>query len=257
MNFYLDSSKPRGFDYKCKDCKKAQRSSPEGKRRGAERMRLWRAQNKCRDLETQRNYRTNNREKCREAVRKYDAANKEKRKAYRILSKERTNERLRKSGWYVSDKQKERKRKWRKENREKVREYYRRSNKQPMRALKLKMLSRVHDALRSQGLRKTRRVMDLVGCTTAELKSYISSRFKDGMSWEKIESGEIHIDHIKPCCSFNLSDPAQLQAAFHFTNLRPLWASENLKKAPHDRKLSVLKTFSDAEARLVERSFSP
>jgi len=47
------------------------------------------------------------------------------------------------------------------------------------------------------------------------------------MTWD---SG-IEIDHIRPCCSFDLTDPMQQQQCFHYSNLKPLWANENRKKA--------------------------
>jgi len=49
------------------------------------------------------------------------------------------------------------------------------------------------------------------------------------MSWEK--RSLIHIDHIIPCKSFDLSDPKQQVKCFHYTNLQPLWSYENLFKA--------------------------
>jgi len=41
---------------------------------------------------------------------------------------------------------------------------------------------------------------------------------------------EWHIDHIKPCNSFNLSEPGEQALCFHYTNLQPLWALYNLEK---------------------------
>ncbi len=57
------------------------------------------------------------------------------------------------------------------------------------------------------------------------------------MSWENYGKGdngrgmqEWHIDHIKPCASFDLSKPEQQKLCFNYTNLQPLWAEENMKK---------------------------
>jgi hypothetical protein len=39
-----------------------------------------------------------------------------------------------------------------------------------------------------------------------------------------------HVDHIRPCASFDLTDPEQQAICFHYTNLQPLWAIDNIKK---------------------------
>ena len=49
------------------------------------------------------------------------------------------------------------------------------------------------------------------------------------MSWSN--RGEWHIDHIIPCSSFNLLDEKEQEKCFHYTNLQPLWAAENLSKS--------------------------
>ena len=48
------------------------------------------------------------------------------------------------------------------------------------------------------------------------------------MNWSNMN--QWHIDHIRPISSFNLNDPTQQKKCFHFSNLQPLWAKDNLKK---------------------------
>ena len=48
------------------------------------------------------------------------------------------------------------------------------------------------------------------------------------------------IDHIRPCCSFDLTDPKQVKACFSPQNLRWLTAEENTRKGlMDDKKLSI------------------
>jgi hypothetical protein len=76
---------------------------------------------------------------------------------------------------------------------------------------------------------KCKKTLNLLGIPNVKfLKKYLESKFKDGMTWEK--RGLIHIDHIIPCASFDLKDPKQQAKCFHYTNLQPLWAKENLSK---------------------------
>jgi len=70
-----------------------------------------------------------------------------------------------------------------------------------------------------------------LGCSLSFLKSYLQSLFKPGMSWDNHGVYGWHIDHIIPLSSFDLSDPMQFKKACHYTNLQPLWATENLKKS--------------------------
>lgn len=80
-----------------------------------------------------------------------------------------------------------------------------------------------------RGLRKPSGSSDLVGCTWQELVEYIQSKFEPWMTWDNYGS-KWHVDHIKPCAAFDLSDEKQQQACFHYTNLRPLRAVDNWKK---------------------------
>lgn len=86
--------------------------------------------------------------------------------------------------------------------------------------------SRLRDALK--GKCKSKKTMELVGCGIDALKKHIELKFQDGMSWDNY--GKWHIDHIRPCSSFDLTDAKQQEECFHYTNLQPLWAAENLQK---------------------------
>jgi len=70
--------------------------------------------------------------------------------------------------------------------------------------------------------------LDLLGCTVEELRAHLEKQFKRGMSWSNY--GRWHIDHIRPCASFDLTDPEQQRICFHYSNLQPLWAEENMRK---------------------------
>lgn len=70
----------------------------------------------------------------------------------------------------------------------------------------------------------------LLGCSVDDLKRYLESLFLPGMSWENYGQFGWHIDHVQPVYVFDLTDPDQQKQCFHFTNLQPLWWSDNLSK---------------------------
>jgi hypothetical protein len=89
--------------------------------------------------------------------------------------------------------------------------------------------SRIIIALKNGGIRKTSRTHELLGTDINTVWKHLESKFKPGMT--RNNHGEWHIDHIIPCASFDLSDPKQQIKCFHYTNLQPLWAKENLVKS--------------------------
>ncbi|MEN3369961.1 MAG: hypothetical protein V7609_2104 [Verrucomicrobiota bacterium] len=74
----------------------------------------------------------------------------------------------------------------------------------------------------------TATVCQLLGCSLTEFGHYLESKFLPFMSWENRRHW--HIDHERPLASFDLTDPEQQKRAFHYTNLQPLWAIDNLRK---------------------------
>lgn len=87
---------------------------------------------------------------------------------------------------------------------------------------------RIRHALKRSLFKKSEKTMDLIGCSIPFLMDYLEERFQEGMTWDN--QGKWHIDHIVPCASFNLSNPEEQKACFHYTNLQPLWALENMRK---------------------------
>lgn len=69
-----------------------------------------------------------------------------------------------------------------------------------------------------------------LGYSVAELRAHIERQFTQGMTWEAYGTGRIHLDHIHPISSFDMSDDAEFKACWALTNLRPMWAADNLKK---------------------------
>jgi hypothetical protein len=92
--------------------------------------------------------------------------------------------------------------------------------------IKCYLRHRIYMAL--NGNPKLSTTMKLVGCSIKYLKKHLEKQFKIGMNWSNY--GKWHIDHIRPCASFDLSKPSEQKKCFYYTNLQPLWAEENLRK---------------------------
>jgi len=90
--------------------------------------------------------------------------------------------------------------------------------------------ARLRIVLKRSSIPKTQTVMDLVGCSIQELKKHLELQFKPGMNWDNYNHKTWHIDHMIPCVAFNLADITEQKKCFHYTNLQPLWAKENLVK---------------------------
>lgn len=89
-----------------------------------------------------------------------------------------------------------------------------------------------------KGNKKSASTEELTGCSIIELRTHFEKLFTIGMNWENHGTGkngkgkkEWHIDHIMPCSNFDLSKPEEQRKCFHFSNLQPLWAIDNLIKS--------------------------
>ena len=141
---------------------------------------------------------------------------------------------------------------WRKENPEKHRaearrHHYKRMKKNPdnIRAIgrrskqktrstpEGKIIHRMRERIRKmiKGGNGSPRTNELLGCDAKFLRKYIELQFIGDMSWEELFKGSIHLDHIRPCASFDLSKPEEQRQCFNYSNLQPLWAKDNMRKS--------------------------
>jgi hypothetical protein len=89
--------------------------------------------------------------------------------------------------------------------------------------IKKRLRNRLYIAVTSKGTIKSKKTLDLLGCSIIDLKSYLEAKFLPTMTWDNY--GEYwHIDHTIPCSSFNLLDEEEQKKCFHYTNLQPLFA---------------------------------
>ena len=89
--------------------------------------------------------------------------------------------------------------------------------------------TRLRNAVKNN--QKTGSAIRDLGCSMSELKKYLESKWQPGMTWDNYGFYGWHIDHVRPLASFDLSNSEQCQAACHYMNLQPLWASDNFKKS--------------------------
>lgn len=97
-------------------------------------------------------------------------------------------------------------------------------------SFRIESLLRCRVRLALKGAKKADRTAAMLGCSIDDFRKYFIGLFSAGMTWDDFMRGEIHIDHKRPCASFDLSDPIQQRECFHYTNLQPLWAEDNLRK---------------------------
>ena len=105
-----------------------------------------------------------------------------------------------------------------------TRRNYRKKNR-----LRLRLRKRIREVLLGVA-KKSDNTRALIGCSSGALRQHLESLFKPGMTWENYGFRGWHVDHVRPCASFDLTDPEQQRACFNFKNLQPLWARDNLTK---------------------------
>ncbi len=222
--FYKDNSKSNRIYSCCKSCKKEYKANyyKKNKRKISNKCKEYRLKHLEELKVKSKIWRENNKEKIKEFAINWRFKNKERKKEmdrnYRIKNRDKLNKYLRK--YYNENKiflvaRSTKKRKQSRKNNIKIR-------------IRDRLAKRIWDALKNNY--KSKPTMELIGCSIEHLKLHLQSQFKKGMTWNNYGFYGWHIDHIRPCCSFDLSKAEEQRKCFHYTNLQPLWAKENLKK---------------------------
>lgn len=162
-------------------------------------------------------------------------------KKWREENPERFKER--RDAWYLKtkdnpvfkEKQRKQRAEWVKQNPGKAYQQYKKSydirrRENPNVAVALRLRNHVRKSLNRQSAFKESHLNEILGISVPEFRKVFFSKFQRGMTVEDFMSGKIHIDHIIPVSSFDLTNPTEQKRAFHYTNLQPLWASENIMK---------------------------
>lgn len=138
--------------------------------------------------------------------------------------------RLRKSYQDDPDVHREASKTYRLNNKQKVLEAYKRwTQASPVNILATAVRRLVGASIRRRGYTKRSRTHEILGCDWEFFKAHIERQFPKGMNWDN--RSEWHLDHIRPMASAENED--EVIALNHFTNLRPLWAKDNMAK--HDK----------------------
>jgi hypothetical protein len=96
----------------------------------------------------------------------------------------------------------------------------------PLFKMRLNIRTRIYVVFKRNGMVKTKKTFDILGCDFQVAREWLESQFSEGMTWDNI--GQWHIDHKKPLALAQTE--AELIELCHYKNLQPLWALDNLKK---------------------------
>lgn len=157
---------------------------------------------------SRKTYREQNGEKVKESKKKYYDANKE-------ACCQRSVQ------WYVSNKDV-------KNKKHAIYMKNRRNNDANFKLYSL-VTTRIYIALKGYMSSKNSSTSEIIGCSIAFYRRWIEHQFTPEMNWDN--HGEYwHIDHVRPCASFNLADNKEFKSCFNWRNVRPVQKRINLSK---------------------------
>jgi hypothetical protein len=127
---------------------------------------------------------------------------------------------------WTKEKQKDSEKKYIENNKEKIKLKWKNDGKKINKRIRDALNKRIKQSLFSK---KNNNTFSYIGCDIEILQKWFEFCFEDNMSWDNY--GEWHIDHIKPCYTFDLSKDEDIKQCFNWKNIRPCWAKDNLEKS--------------------------
>lgn len=221
--FAKNKRKPDGINGTCKEC--INKYNIEWTKLNPKYFKNYYSENKEKKILYSKTYSSEHKDKIKE----YSLKNKEKRKQYYKDKHIQTyNPKIRKEK-YVSVRKtplqsiEEKKLRRREYNRRWLKKYYAMHPERKIEQLFRQRLWRI-----LKGKKSGFKMETIIGCTYEYLKIHIEKQFKVGMNWKNHTNTGWHLDHKIP---LNSADTEQdLIKLFHYTNLQPLWSSDNIKK---------------------------
>lgn len=188
-------------------------------------------------------------DKRKEYINKYNSENynPEYHKEYREKNKDRYKKI--KDEWYLKNREvisdKNRKKleenrdeinKKAKERRDKNKDYYNKLNRQyiknrkendPLYRLTCSIRTLITQSFKSKYTKKSKKTIEILGCTFETFKEHIESKFTDEMNWDNY-ADYWELDHIIPV-SWALNED-EIVKLNHYTNFQPLYWRDNISK---------------------------
>ena len=183
---------------------------------------------------------------CKYEMDKRNKANKKEeiavyQKNYRQLNKEQLSLKKKEYDERNKDIIRKRNQEYRKNNRDKINSYFRNKRKND---INFRLIDntrrRINSAL--NGNSKSFHSQEILGIDIETYKRWIEFQMTEEMNFDNI-----HIDHVKPISSFDVSKEEEFLEAFNWRNTQPLLKEDNLKKSNKfnelDYRLQFIKAY--------------
>lgn len=135
---------------------------------------------------------------------------------------------LPKNNW-TREKQQISEKKYRLNNPEKIKEKFKKYSSSINYRIRQSIHSRLVELLFKDKISKKNKTFTYIGCDINYFKKWLECQFVDGMTWNNY--GEWHLDHVKPCSSYNLTNETEIKECFNWKNYQPLWKKDNMSKS--------------------------